>query len=107
MTDKLEKASPEERAQMAQQAHMMQDMGVFCRHLRPEGGDPNKVLGTVDVLGAMAECASFGSLTQAIKNTPADQQKSTIRAFLAMEKALLAPATPADAAALRESRAKP
>ena len=76
---------------------MMQDIGVFCRHLRPEGGDPNKVLGTVDVLGAMAECASFASLTQAIKNSPAEQQKTTIRAFLQMEQALLSVMTEADA----------
>ena len=107
MQEKMEKASLEEKQQMSQQARMMQDMGLFLRHLRPEGSDPNKVLGTVDVLGAMAECTSFASLTTAIKGQTAEQQKTTIRAFLMMEKKLLEIGTEADVAALRASKSKP
>ena len=107
MQTKFEKASVEEKKQLAQQAHIMQDIGVFCRHLRPEGANPDKPLGTVDVLGAMAECGSFGSLTTAIKSAPAEQQKSTIRSFLAMEQTLLDVGTEDDVAALKESKAKP
>ena len=60
---------------------MMKDMGVFCQHLRPEGAGPERdqPMGTVAVLAAMAECPSFESLTVAIKNAPADQQKATTR----------------------------
>jgi len=107
MQQKFAKATPEERASMQQQAMIMQDIGVFCRHLRPEGGDPDKPLGTVDVLAAMAECGSFGNLTAAIKNAAPEQQKLTIKAFMDLEQALLENGTEADAAALRERKSKP
>lgn len=107
MQRKFANASPEERAAMQQQAMIMQDIGVFCRHLRPEGGDPDKPLGTVDVLGAMAECGSFANLTTAIKNAPAEQQKTTIKAFMQLEQALVEHGTEADSAALKASKAKP
>jgi len=107
MQQKMKDASPEERLQMAQQAQMMQDMGVFMRFLKPTAEEPNKLLGTVDVLAALAECPSFANLTEAIKKAPADQQKTTIRAFLMIEKTLKEMATTADAAALSESKAKP
>ena len=92
---------------MAQQAQVMQDMGVFCQHLRPEGANRDKHLGTVEVLAAMAECPSFESLTVAIKNAPADQQKATVLAFINLERTLLEHGTEADAASLREIKTKP
>jgi len=110
MQKKMEQASPEERSAMAQDFHIMKDVAAIVLQLRPKSADAealSKPLSTVDVLVAMAECPSFESLTAAIKNLEADAQKAVVRAFIALEQALLAHATEADAAALRAVKTKP
>uniref|UniRef100_A0A7S0LMH3 Uncharacterized protein n=1 Tax=Coccolithus braarudii TaxID=221442 RepID=A0A7S0LMH3_9EUKA len=107
MKRELEQASPEERQQMAREAHMMRELGVFCKTLLPDSADPDKPIGTVAVLAAMAECSSFEALSMAIKSLEMEKQKAVVRTFITMEQALLKHATEADATALRELKIKP
>jgi len=110
MQKKMEQASPEQRAAMAQDFHIMKDVGAIVKQLQPSvaGAEAlNRVLTTVDVLSAMAECPSFESLTTAIKNLEPDQAKAVVRAFITLEQALLSHATAADAEALRAVKTKP
>eukprot|EP00316_Scyphosphaera_apsteinii_P012230 CAMPEP_0119317232 /NCGR_PEP_ID=MMETSP1333-20130426/42420_1 /TAXON_ID=418940 /ORGANISM="Scyphosphaera apsteinii, Strain RCC1455" /LENGTH=407 /DNA_ID=CAMNT_0007323105 /DNA_START=117 /DNA_END=1340 /DNA_ORIENTATION=+ len=107
MQREMERASPAEQKQMAQQAAIMRDIGIFFQHLRPEGAETASVLGTVDVLAAMAECQLFEALNAVIKSLEEDKQKSVVRSFITLEQALMIHGVEADAVALRETKLKP